>query len=128
VHALLHDRVGSGTGFIPTWLNEGLAMQLAGNEWPDLDHVMPGEIKVIPLQYLEGPWAQLPQPAATLAYLEANSAAHFLIERYGMARVDELLSAFKARESVAAALQGKLFVTYEQFHSRWLDSFQHKRT
>lgn len=128
VHALLHDRVGSSTGLIPTWLNEGLAMQLAGNEWPDLDLVMPGEITIIPLQYLEGPWGRLPQPAATLAYLEANSATRYLIERYGMARVDELLSAFKARESVAAALQAKLFVTYEQFHSRWLDSFQQKRT
>ncbi len=128
VHALLHDRVGGSVGFIPTWLNEGLAMQLAGNEWPDLDLVMPGEIKIIPLQYLEGPWGRLPQPAATMAYLEANSATHYLIERYGMARVDELLSAFKARESVATALQAKLFVTYEQFHSRWLDSFQQKRT
>lgn len=128
VHALLHDRVGRNIGFVPTWLNEGLAMQLAGNEWSDLDQAMPGEIRVIPLQYLEGSWGQLSQDAATLAYLEANSATHFLIERWGMAVVDELLTAFKARESVATALQGKLFVSYEQFHSRWLDTFQQKRT
>jgi tetratricopeptide (TPR) repeat protein len=127
VHALLHDRIGSG-GFVPTWLNEGLAMQLAGNEWPELDQVMRGEIQVIPLQYLEGSWGHLPQNVATLAYLEANSAVHFLIDRWGMSRVDELLTAFKARESVAAALQAKLFVSYEQFHSRWLDTFQQKRT
>jgi hypothetical protein len=52
----------------------------------------------------------------------------FLIDRWGMARVDELLTAFKARESVATALESKLFVSYEQFQVRWLDTFQHKRT
>ncbi len=128
VHALLHDRVGAGGGFVPTWLNEGLAMQLAGNDWPDLDQAMQGEIQVIPLQYLEGSWGRLPQNVATLAYLEANSATHFLIERWGMSRVDELLTALKARESIATALQSKLFVSYEQFHSRWLATFQQKRT
>jgi hypothetical protein len=122
VHALLQDRVGAGA--VPTWLNEGLAMQLAGNSWPDLDQVMQGEIQVIPLQYLEGSWMKLPQNAAMLAYVEANSATRFLIDRWGMARVDELLTAFKARQSVATALQSTLFVSYEQFHSRWLDTFQ----
>lgn len=127
VHALLHDRVGSSGAAVPTWLNEGLAMQLAGNSWPDLDQARHGEIQVIPLQYLEGSWVRLPQDASTLAYLEANSATRFLIEHWGMSRVDELLTAFKARQSMAAALQLTLFVSYDQFHSRWLDTFQ-KRT
>lgn len=128
VHALLHDRLGSGGNTLPLWLNEGLAMQLAGNDWPDLDQAMQGEIRVIPLQYLEGSWVRLPSNVATLAYLEANSAVHFLIDRWGMSRVDELLNAFKARESVATALQTKLFLSYEQFHQQWLDTFQQKRT
>lgn len=128
VHALLHDRVGGSGGFVPTWLNEGLAIRLAGTDWPDLDEAMRGEIQIIPLQYLEGSWGRFPQNVATLAYLEANSATRFLIDRWGMSRVDELLTAFKARETVATALQSKLFVSYEQFHSRWLDTFQQKRT
>ncbi len=128
VHALLHDRLGASSSALPTWLNEGLAMQLAGDAWPELDQVMHGDVKVIPLNYLEGPWGALPANAATLAYLEANSATHYLIERWGMARVDELLKAFKARESVATALQSKLFVSYEQFHRQWLESFAQKRT
>lgn len=127
VHALVHDRVGGGEAAVPTWLNEGLAMQLAGSSWPDLDQTMKGEIQVIPLQYLEGSWMRLPQNAAMLAYLEANSATHFLIERWGMSRVDDLLTAFKARESTAAALHSTLSLSYDQFHSRWLDTFQ-KRT
>ncbi|MBI3357106.1 MAG: hypothetical protein HY038_10130 [Nitrospirae bacterium] len=128
VHALLHDRLGTSSSALPTWLNEGLAMQLAGDAWLELDQAMQGGVKVIPLTYLEGPWGALPAAAATLAYLEANSATHYLIERWGMARVDELLNAFKARASVATALQNKLFVSYEQFHRQWLESFEQKRT
>jgi Flp pilus assembly protein TadD len=124
VHALVHDRVGGAGAGVPTWLNEGLAMQLAGNTWPDLDQAMKSQIQVIPLQYLEGSWLQLPREAAMLAYLEANSATHYLIERWGMSRVDELLTAFKARESTAGALQSTLSLSYDQFHSRWLDTFQ----
>jgi hypothetical protein len=124
----LHDRLNAGSNALPTWLNEGLAMQLAGDTWPELNQAMHGEVKVIPLNYLEGPWGLLPPNAATLAYLEANSATHYLIERWGMARVDELLKAFKARESVAAAIQSGLFVSYEQFHRQWLESFEQKRT
>ena len=128
VHALLHDRLGSDGTALPVWLNEGLAMQLAGSDWPDLDQAMQGEIRVLPLQYLEGSWARFPSDVASLAYLEANSAVRFLIDRWGMARVDQLLTAFKAKESVATALQSKLFVSYEQFHQQWLDTFQQKHT
>lgn len=128
VHALLHDRLGTSGSALPTWLNEGLAIQLAGDTWPELNEALHGNVKVMPLNFLEGPWGALPTNAATLAYLEANSATHYLIERWGMARVDELLNAFKARESVATALQSKLSVSYEQFHRQWLESFERKRT
>lgn len=128
VHALLHDRLGTSSSALPTWLNEGLAMQLAGDPWPDLDQASPREVHIIPLTYLEGPWGSLPTSAATMAYREANSATGYLIERWGMTRIDELLSAFKARQSVAAALQNKLFVSYEQFHRDWLDRFEKRRT
>ena len=128
VHALLHDRLGSSTGALPTWLNEGLAMQWAGDDWPELDQAMRGDVTVIPLSYLEGSWGTLPADAATLAYLEATSATRYLIERWGMTQVNELLKAFKARAPVPIVIQNKLFVSYEQFHQQWLDSFGHKRS
>ncbi|HEX5647664.1 MAG TPA: hypothetical protein VFX56_11895 [Nitrospira sp.] len=128
VHALLHDRLGSSAGALPTWLNEGLAMQWAGDDWPDLDEAMRGDVAVIPLRYLEGSWGMLPADAATLAYMEATSATRYLMERWGMTQVNELLKAFKARASVPTAIQNKLFVSYEQFHQQWLDSIGHKRS
>lgn len=128
VHALLHDRLGMSSGSLPTWLNEGLAMQLAGDSWPDLDEALHGNVTLIPLTYLEGPWGALPADAATLAYLEANSATHYLIERWGMTQVDGLLKAFKTRASAAMAIQNTLLVSYEQFHHQWLKSFRQKRS
>lgn len=128
VHALLHNRFGANSGALPTWLNEGLAMQLAGDVWPELDQAMSGDIKIIPLNYLEGSWGALPPNMATVAYLEANSATHYLIERWGMARVNELLTALQAKSSISAALQNKLFVSYEQFHQQWLENFDRNRS
>jgi tetratricopeptide (TPR) repeat protein len=128
VHALLHDRLGSSTGALPTWLNEGLAMQWAGGDWSELDQTLRGDVIVIPLSYLEGSWGTLPSDAATLAYLEATSATRYLIERWGMTQVNELLKAFKARASVPTAIENKLFVSYEQFYRQWLDSFGQKRS
>jgi hypothetical protein len=127
VHALLHDRLEGQIGSLPVWLNEGLAMQLAGDPWPDLDQAMPNGGSVLHLRYLEGGWGQMPQNVVTLAYLEANSATHYLIERFGMSRVVDLLDAFKSKATVATALQEKIFLSYDQFHQQWLDTFLHKR-
>lgn len=127
VHALLHDRLEGQIGSLPVWLNEGLAMQLAGDPWPDFDQAMPNGGSVLHLRYLEGGWGQMPQNVVTLAYLEANSATHYLIERFGMSRVVDLLDAFKAKATVATALQEKIFLSYDQFHQQWLDTFLQKR-
>ena len=103
-------------------------MQLTGDAWPALDQAMHEEIKVIPLPYLEGPWGALPASTSTVAYAEANSATHYLMERWGMARINELLQAFQAKSSVATAFQDKLFVSYEQFQHQWLESFEQHRS
>ena len=128
VHALLHDRLGPHAATLPTWLNEGLAMQLAGDSWPDLKETMHGEIKVIPLTSLEGPWGGLSAEASIVAYSEANSAVNYLLERWGMARIDDLVKAFQAKASVATAFQDKLLISYEQFQRQWLERFEQARS
>lgn len=123
VHALLHDYLGTGAASVPTWLNEGLAMQLAGDSWADLDQVTRADPALVPLAMLEGGWGNLTGGAAAVAYLEANSATHYLIDRFGMHRVKELVNVLKSRQSVPAAIQDKLFVSYEQFERQWVDDF-----
>ncbi len=124
VHALLHDQLGPSGSAVPTWLNEGLAMELSGDRWSDLDQVMKQEFTLIPLPALEGAWGGLSSDAATVAYLEAYSAVHYLIDRFGMSRMQELLAHLKAKQSLAAAMQSQLSLSYEQFQSRWVDQLQ----
>jgi len=124
VHALLHDQIGPAGSAVPTWLNEGLAMELSGDRWPDLDQIMKQEFTLIPLPALEGAWGGLSGDAATVAYLEANSAVHYLIDRFGMHLMQELLAHLKARQAISAAMQSQLSMSYEQFQSRWVDQLQ----
>jgi hypothetical protein len=124
VHALLHDQFGPAGSAIPTWLNEGLAMELSGDRWSDLDRMMEQEFTLIPLPALEGHWGGLSSDAATVAYLEANSAVHYLIDRFGMAQVQELLAHLKAGQTLSTVMQSQLSLSYEQFQSRWVDQLQ----
>jgi tetratricopeptide (TPR) repeat protein len=124
VHALLHDQLGPAGSAVPTWLNEGLAMELSGDRWSDLDQIMKQEFTLVPLPALEGAWGGLSTDAATMAYMEANSAVHYLIDRFGMHRVQELLVHLKARQTLSAAMQSQLSLSYEQFQSRWMDQLQ----
>jgi tetratricopeptide (TPR) repeat protein len=124
VHALLHDQIGPAGSAIPTWLNEGLAMELSGDRWSDLDQMMKQEFTLIPLPALEGGWGGLSSDAATLAYMEANSAVHYLIDRFGMHRVQELIAHLKANQALSTAMQSQLSMSYEQFQSRWMDQLQ----
>ena len=128
IHALLHDRLGRRISALPTWLNEGLAMQLSGDAWSELDQATQGEHEVIPLTSLHGSWGALPAGSAAAAYREATAATHYLIERWGMAHVNDLLDAFKANASVETALQNTFSISYEQFHQQWLEQFEQRRS
>ena len=126
VHALLHDRMGGRLGAVPTWLNEGLAMQLAGDPWPDLDQVIRGEVKLIPLNHLEGGWGGFPPQVATVAYLEGNSATLYLIDRFGMQKAREIVDLLASGQTIAAALQDRLFIPYDQFQRQWVENLNEK--
>ena len=123
VHALLQDQQGQAGSAVPTWLNEGLAMEF-GDRWSDLEQVTKQEFTPIPLLTLEGSWGRLSPDAAILAYLEAHSAVHYLIDRFGMHQVHELLTHLKARQTFSAAIQSQLSLSYEQFQARWMEQLQ----
>ncbi len=125
VHALLHDRLG-GRGAIPQWLNEGLAMQLAGDPPPDIPELVRGQITLINLTYLEGNWMGLTPRQATVAYLEGNSATKYFIDRYGIGKVQEVLEQLAAGKPFPDAFKDRLFITYEDFQRRWIDELNEK--
>jgi tetratricopeptide (TPR) repeat protein len=120
VHALLHDQQGINHNALPTWLNEGLAMQLSSDHWPDVEQLRRHELSLIPLTALEGSWGDLSSEAASVAYLEADSATRYLVHRYGMHEVQQLLIRLRKRQSLASAMQAELSLSYDQFQSRWM--------
>lgn len=122
VHAVIHEELGATAGSIPTWLNEGLAMQLAGDSWHDMTSMPQGEQSLVPLAALEGSWENLPADKVSVAYHEANGATHYLIERFGMHKVHEVLAHLKARQTIAAAMQDRLLLSYERFQQQWAES------
>ncbi len=124
VHALIHEDLGATAGSIPTWLNEGLAMQLAGDPWQDVASLPQEEHGLVPLAVLEGSWESLPADKVTVAYVEANGATHYLIERFGMHKVHEVLAHLKARQTMAAAMQDRLQMSYEHFQQQWAESLK----
>jgi tetratricopeptide (TPR) repeat protein len=128
VHALLHDQQGLNHQSIPTWLNEGLAMQLSSDHWTDVEQLHQQKLSVIPLTNLEGSWAGLSTEEASLAYLEADSATRYLIHRYGMHEVQQLMARLKKKQSLAAAIHAQLSLSYDQFQSRWVAQLQEGRT
>jgi tetratricopeptide (TPR) repeat protein len=128
VHALLHDQQGINHNSLPTWLNEGLAMQLSSDHWPDVEQLRRHEVSLIPLTALEGSWAELSGDAASVAYLEADSATRYLINRYGMHEVQQLLLRLKKKQSLPTAFQAQLSLSYDQFQSRWMAQWQEGRT
>lgn len=127
VHALLHDQQGLNIVALPTWLNEGLAVQLSGDHWPDLRQLEQQEVPVIPLSALEGAWGGLSSEAASVAYLEASSAARYMINRYGMHEIQQLLTRLNKRQTLTAAMQSQFSLSYEQFQSRWLEHLHEER-
>lgn len=122
VHALIHEELGATGGAIPTWLNEGLAMQLASDSWQDVASIPPGEHTLVPLAALEGSWENLPAETVSVAYMEANAATHYLIERFGMHKVHQVLVHLKARQTIAAAMQDRLLLSYDNFQQQWAES------
>jgi hypothetical protein len=126
VHALLHHQLGANSGSIPTWLNEGLAMQLSGDSWQELDRAVENDAQLVPLTALEGSWEQLSPHAAMVAYVEASSATHYLLDRFGMHKMHEVLGHLKARQTLAMAMQDKLLLSYDSFQQQWADSFHSK--
>jgi hypothetical protein len=103
-------------------------MQLSSDHWPDVEQLRRHEVSLIPLTALEGSWAELSGDAASVAYLEADSATRYLINRYGMHEVQQLLLRLKKKQSLPTAIQAQLSLSYDQFQSRWMEQWQEGRT
>jgi len=119
VHALFHEQARNGSPSPPTWLVEGLAIHLTEDPWPDMEESRQKSLPLMPLPSLDGSWAQLPSTSLPTAYLTASTATQYLIERYSMYTVRQLLTILMTGQSLETAMLQKLSVSYEQFQRQW---------
>jgi hypothetical protein len=119
VHALLHARMNPQLTVTPTWLEEGLALQLAEDPWSDLDEMRKKHPPFIPLASLQGRWNEIPADSLPMAYVEADLATRILTERYGISRIQQVLNVVRTGQSLDAAMQAKLSLSYDRFQQQW---------
>ncbi len=119
VHALLFEQAKGTSAKVPHWIVEGLALQLAEDPWPDLEEAEHKASALIPLNSLQGDWKPLSSETAPKAYLEARSATQLLVDSYGLQGVQQVMKLMQTGQSLDAAMQQKLSVSYEQFRKQW---------
>lgn len=127
-HELAHSFVAAKTGGnCPTWLHEGIAQWLEGGD-PNRESATVAaaarEGRLIPLLSLEGPFQNLSEVDATLAYAESLSAIAHILAKRGEAGVVRLLSALGDRLPSEEALPVSLALSYPEFQKSWEDSLR----
>ena len=127
VHAVIYN---ISEGAIPTWLNEGIALNLEGtstNRRKDylISHMRKGG-RLIPLRDLHGSFMGLSDAPAKLAYSESYWATAFLINRYGLYRIKELLVRLSKRDRFKEAFESIFMTSYTQFEKDWVMEVENK--
>ena len=128
IHEVTHVLVGRNAftciGFIPTWLNEGLAVY---NEGP-LDESMKAQFDIalrddtfFPVRSLSGNFSEIPEKAL-LSYAQSHSVVKFMLETYGQEKMSQLLQALSDAEPVDDALVQIYGVDTDGLDAAWRES------
>ncbi len=111
-HEYTHAVVHSLAIRCPLWINEGLAEYFSKN--------YPKKIgQVIPLNYLENSFSGLRGENINVAYWESYSAVSYLIEKYGLFKIKEMLLSLSRGIDINQAFKEAFNITYNEFISGW---------
>jgi tetratricopeptide (TPR) repeat protein len=122
-HEYTHAVIRDITPRCPAWLHEGLAQYFEGRRTPPelrSDKSHKGPI----LANLEIPFGNLSVQQARLAYVISLSAVEYMIDRYGMLRVRNLLQDLARGPDITTAIDSALYTSYEQFEKDWRKSIE----
>lgn len=111
-HEYSHALIRALTPFCPMWLNEGLA------EYFSLEDPVERIGQLIPLKNLENRFPADPRTVA-VAYRESYSAVVYLIDKYGLYRIKELLEALAREKDIRRAFDSVLYTSYDRFLETW---------
>lgn len=122
-HAFLHDKMHTHINQLPTWVVEGLAIQLAEDPWPALEEIKQKPFSVISLPALEKQWDPSHKDKLSLAYLESASAVQSLVDRHGMYGIRQVMNVMQAGQTFEGAMKQKWSLSYDQFQRDWEKAF-----
>jgi hypothetical protein len=96
-HLVIHQEVFGPYGVLPTWLDEGLAMDAEGDLRSDLQALLEQAISSDSLFSVRSISSSFPTDPyeAKLSYAESYSLVQFLIDSYGSDKIVELLQVYK---------------------------------
>lgn len=105
-HLVVHQAVFGPYGDLPTWLDEGLAMDAEGELRSDLQKMIDGAIATDALFSVRSISSSFPTDSgeAALCYAESYSVVQFLLNNYGRDRILELLNVFQRGSTYDDAL------------------------
>ncbi|MFC2007140.1 peptidase MA family metallohydrolase [Chloroflexota bacterium] len=122
-HLVIHQMTLSPYGDIPTWLDEGLAMNGEGDLRPTSVSLLNDaalEDNLISVRSMASPFSAY-TAESSLAYAQSYSLVEFLSKNYGQEKMFELLSAFQEGSSYDDALLGVYGFDMDGLDSQWRD-------
>ena len=128
IHEMTHVLVGRNAftciGFIPTWLNEGLAVYSEGGPDSSMQSQLDIAIRdntLFPIRSLGGNFSEIPEKAL-LSYGQSYSIVKFMLETYGQEKMDQLLTALSDAEPVDDALLRIYGADTDGLDNQWRES------
>jgi hypothetical protein len=128
IHELTHVLVGHFTfsclGFVPLWLNEGLAVYSEGPLAPEFQGPLDQAIEnntLLSVRSISGSFSEV-SDKANLSYAQSFSLVNFLIETYGQAKMTELLAGLRDGLTLDQALQQTYGFDVDDLEDAWREA------
>lgn len=120
-HIVLHQILNNPYGGWPLWFDEGLAVY--HQETPDIgfDTLLNDAARNNTLIPLEALAASFPTDTnrALLSYAQSHSMVVYIIETYGVEKLQELAAAFRAATPVAVAIEQVFGMSLDELDAAW---------
>ncbi len=121
-HLFFYQVMQGGMSSWPAWLDEGLAQYYEfGSPEASLARVERAARQggLLPLVSLSGGFGRDPEQVR-LSYDQSLSAVTYLLETWGDKGLQDLIAALKGGQSIRAAVESALGVTWEEFEAGWI--------
>jgi hypothetical protein len=125
-HLVIHQVTFNPYGDLPTWLDEGLAMNSEGEmeaTFATILHRAEAGDNLISVQSLSSPFSAYAEESA-LAYAQSYSLVAFLIDHHGQEKMFELLSTFRRGSGYDEALENVYGFDMDGLDTRWRASLE----